>query len=88
MRAVFAAEKVQPEYLLPAPDVSEGEPTASFRILSLEALVRMKLTSFRDKDRVHLRDLLDVDLIDAGWCERFPAELAARLQLLVDNPES
>jgi len=36
----------------------------SFRVLSLEALVRMKLTSYRDKDRMHLRDMLDVGLID------------------------
>jgi hypothetical protein len=39
----------------------------SFRLLSLEALVRMKLTAFRDKDRTHLRDLIEVGLVDAGW---------------------
>lgn len=84
---VFAGEKVRPEYVLPAPDVEECELSASFRLLSLESLVRMKLTSFRDKDRMHLRDLLDVGLIDAAWRERFPPELAARLQELLDNPE-
>jgi hypothetical protein len=47
----------------------------------------MKLTSFRDKDRVHLRDLMDVGLVDAGWLERIPAALRARLQALLDNPE-
>jgi hypothetical protein len=31
--------------------------------------------------------LLDVGLIDASWCRHYPAELAARLQLLVDTPE-
>ena len=40
----------------------------------------MKLTSFRDKDRTHLRDLIDVGLLDATWPARFPPELAARLQ--------
>jgi len=84
---VFAAEKVRPEYLLPAPDVHESEESAQYRMLSLEALVRMKLTSFRDKDRMHLRDLLEVGLIDAHWCRRLPAELAARLQELIDHPE-
>src|SRR5471030_155117 len=54
---VFAAEKVRPDYVSPTPDVSESEETETFRLLSLDALVRMKLTSFRDKDRVHLRDL-------------------------------
>jgi hypothetical protein len=46
----------------------------------------MKLVAFRDKDRVHLRDMLDVGLIDQSWCNRFPPELAARLQELIDNP--
>jgi len=48
----------------------------------------MKLTSFRRKDQVHVLDMLDVGLIDATWCARFPPELAARLQELVDNPDS
>jgi len=42
----------------------------------------MKLTSFRLKDRVHLLDLLDVGLIDEGWCDRFPPELGARFREL------
>jgi hypothetical protein len=45
------------------------------------------LKTFRDKDRTHLRDLLEFGLIDANWCERFPPELAARLQILIDSPE-
>ncbi len=84
---VFAGEKVRPEYVLPAPDVAESEPAASFRLLSLESLVRMKLTSFRRKDQMHLLDLIDVGLIDATWPQRFRPELAARLQELIDNPE-
>ena len=47
----------------------------------------MKLTSFRDEDRTHLRDLIDVGLIDATWPARFPSELGQRLQLLLDNPD-
>jgi hypothetical protein len=84
---VFAGEKVRPEYLLPTPEVSESEESASYRMLSLESLVRMKLTSFRRKDQMHLLDMIGVGLIDATWCSRFPAELAARLQELVDHPE-
>ncbi len=84
---VFAAEKVRPDYTAPAPDVSESEETETFRLLSLEALVRMKLTSFRDKDRVHLRDLIDVGLVDSSWLERVPVAFRARLQELLDNPE-
>jgi hypothetical protein len=47
----------------------------------------MKLTSFRDKDRTHLRDMLEVGLIDQSWVKRFPTELSARLQQLIDSPE-
>lgn len=87
VHVVFAAEKVRPEYPLPAADVSEAEEAAFFRLLSLDALVRMKLTSFRDKDRMHLRDLIEVGLVDEGWRERLPAELAERLQRLLDDPD-
>jgi hypothetical protein len=84
---LFAGERVRSNDALPAADVSESEPTPAFRVLTLEALVRMKLTSYRRKDQVHLLDLLDVGLIDASWKARLPAELAARLQELIDNPE-
>ncbi len=55
-------------------------------MIELEPLVRIKLTAFRDKDRVHLRDLAKVGLIDASWPRRFPQELADRLQLILDTP--
>jgi hypothetical protein len=42
--------------------------------------------SFRDKDRVHLRDMIDVGLIDATWPMKLPSELGARLQSLLDMP--
>lgn len=87
VHVVFANEKVWQEYLCPAPDVSEAKPTATFRVLDLMALVRMKLTSYRDKDRTHLRDMIDVGLIDATWAPRLPPELAGRLQVLLDTPE-
>jgi Nucleotidyl transferase AbiEii toxin, Type IV TA system len=84
---VFASEKVRADYAATVPDVSESEATETFRLLSLDALVRMKLTSFHDKDRVHLRDLMDVGLVDASWLERVPPTLRPRLQELLDNPE-
>ncbi len=83
----FAAEKVRPEYLVSAPDVSESEVTPTFRLLRLDALVRMKLTSFGDKDRMHLRDLIDVGLVGQATCAQLPNELRARLQELFDHPE-
>src|SRR6266852_4485415 len=87
VHVVFAGEKVRPDYVLPAPDVAEAEQASLFRVLTLEALVRMKLTSFRDKDRTHLRDFLEVGLIDETWVNRLSPEIGARLQLLIDTPE-
>jgi len=87
VHVILAGERVRPDDLVPAPDVTESENTPSFRLLSLEALVRMKLTAFRDKDRTHLRDLISVGLVDEAWLSRLPAPLKPRLKELLDNPE-
>lgn len=87
VHVVFAGEKVRAEYVEPAPDVAESEMADQHRVLSLDALVRMKLTSYRRKDQVHLLDLIDVGLIDASWLSRLPVALAPRLQELLDNPD-
>lgn len=89
VHVVMAGEKVKPEYEAAAPDVVEfakpGE--GNVRVVTLEGLVRMKLTSFRDKDRTHLRDMLEVGLIDQEWVRRLGGTLGARLQQLIDTPE-
>ena len=87
LHVVPAGEKVRPDNLLPAPDVTDSEPGDQFRLASLDAVVRMKLVSFRDKDRTHLRDLLELGLVDESWCARLPAALADRLRQLILNPE-
>jgi hypothetical protein len=87
VRVIFAGERVRPDYALPAPNVDESEPTETFRVLRLDALVRMKLTSNRDKDRTHLRDLISVGLVDESWRLKLPEELAVRLQSLLDTPD-
>jgi hypothetical protein len=87
VRIVFAGEKVRSQYAFPAPEVDESKPTATFRVLNLESLVRMKLTSFRRKDQVHLLDMIDVGLVDTTWVGRLPAELGTRLQELLDDPD-
>jgi hypothetical protein len=87
VHVIFANEKVRQEYTAPAPAVEERVRDKTFDVVSLEALVRMKLTSFRDKDRTHLRDMLDVGLIDQSWTSRLPSELGSRLQELIDDPD-
>jgi hypothetical protein len=83
---LFAGEIVREGDSATAPEIEESVPAAEFRVVSLEALVRMKLTSFRLKDRVHLLDLIGVGQIDQSWPARFPSTLAERLQDLIDNP--
>jgi hypothetical protein len=87
VHVVFSGEKVREDYVSVVPDVAESESFDAFRVLALEALVRMKLTSFRDKDRTHLRDMIGVGLIDASWPARFTRELSSRLQELLDTPD-
>lgn len=84
---VFANEKVRPQEPLPHPDVSESEDAGAFRVISLDALVRIELTAFRDKDRMHLRDLIDAGLLDERSMAKLPAILSNRLRQLLDNPE-
>jgi hypothetical protein len=84
---VFAGEMVRTGEPAPNPDVTEVEQAEHFRVLSLDALVRVKLTAFRDKDRVHLRDLIEVGLVDSKWLQRLPTVLAQRLQALLESPE-
>jgi hypothetical protein len=83
---LFAGEQVRVNDPATAPDVADSERGAEFRVVSLQALVQMKLTAFRLKDRVHLLDLIGVGQIDQSWTARLPPELAARLQQLLDNP--
>lgn len=87
---VIAGEKVRPEYAAAAPGVEEAQTPsgAGVSVVALEALVRMKLTSFRRRDQVHLLDMIEVGLIDASWTQRLGPELGARLQQLIDTPEA
>jgi hypothetical protein len=88
IHVVFAGERVKPDSLAPSPELNEADETGPFRVVDLEPLVRMKLTSYRLKDQVHLLDMIGVGLIDETWPSRFQPELAGRLQTLLDNPES
>jgi hypothetical protein len=88
VHVIFANEKVRKEYSSPAPGIEERIRDEQFDVISLDALVRMKLTSFRIKDRMHLIDMLEIGLIDQGWTIKLPPDLADRLQTLIDNPDA
>ena len=84
---LFAGEKVRESYPLPTADVTERELADDYHVVALEALVRMKLNSFRRKDQVHLQDLISLGLIDASWLSRCIPEHAVRLRQLLDDPD-
>lgn len=87
VHVVFAGEKVKQASLTKSPGIDEIDNKGDFRVVALEPLVQMKLTSYRDKDRTHIRDMIGVGLIDASWPAKFPPELAERLQQILDDPE-
>jgi hypothetical protein len=87
VHVIFADEPVKADSPVPSPGVDEYDGSGDFRVLKLEPLVRMKLTSYRRKDQVHLLDMIEIGLIDATWPTRFEPPLGERLQALLDDPE-
>jgi hypothetical protein len=87
VHVIFAGEKVREEYPEPVPNVEPFEVIQAARTLPLESLVRMKLTSFRRKDQVHILDMISIGLIDESWCQRYSGELSTRLRELLDDPD-
>lgn len=87
VHVVFAGEKVRDEYPEPVPNIDEYAMMQDARTLKLNALVRMKLTSNRDKDRVHIRDMISIGMIDESWLDQFSSELRVRLKQLLEDPE-
>ena len=83
---VWAGEKVRPEYELPSPPIAERqELSAGLPVVSLPGLVRMKLLSYRDRDRVHLTDMIEVGLIGREMLAGLTLELARRLEVLLSE---
>ena len=83
---LFAGEVVKPNDPVAAPDLSGTDAHEGYRIVDLDRLITMKLTAFRLKDRVHLRDMIDVGLIDASTAARVPPVLRPRLEQLLADP--
>lgn len=86
---IWAGKKVRPSYLHEAPSVDEAvfDPEG-FWVLDLSALIRMKLTSLRDMDRVHVADLLRVGMIDEAVRAALPRDLIERLDAIAEAMEA
>ena len=88
LHIIFANEKIRPHYANPAPDPSQTHwVDDGFRVIDLLPLLIMKLTAFRDKDRTHLRDMLELNMITPELDAALPPELRARLDELRANPQ-
>ena len=86
VHVLFAGKKVREEYSDPVPDIDEYALIDDARKLPLDKLVKMKLTSFRDKDRVHIREMISIDLIDESWLSKYVDPSRSRLKELLDDP--
>jgi hypothetical protein len=78
---VFIREKVRREYLEPVPEFTKPTVTKEGILLApVSDLVRMKLTSFRLRDKVHLLDMDSVGLITPEIEHSLPDALRSRLE--------
>lgn len=76
---LFVNEKVRPEYLEPVPASPPAKTREGIFLAPAADLVRMKLTSYRLKDRVHIQDLDAVGLISPEIEAQLPDLLRNRL---------
>jgi hypothetical protein len=78
---ILVNEKVRPGDFEAVPDFSDPvEAEEGILLAPVSDLVRMKLVSYRLKDRVHIQDLDRVGLISPEIEAELPAELRARLE--------
>ncbi|MFN0136077.1 MAG: hypothetical protein ACKVS9_08170 [Phycisphaerae bacterium] len=78
---LYAGEKVRPSDPHPTPTMAEVVQSArGFPIVTLPALLRMKLIAFRKHDQVHVEDMLRVGLITPEVRAQIPADLLPRLE--------
>jgi hypothetical protein len=80
---IFSGEKVRPSYVVPAPPIQPERKIIQGKevmVIPLADLVRMKLTSFRLKDQVHLKSIDSVGLITDTIEQKLPPELLLRLK--------
>ena len=86
IHVVLTGEIVKPDDFEPNPDIEPMTRANNFQTITLEALVRMKLNSFRRKDQVHVLDMISVGLVDESWLDLYPDPIRNRLKDLLDDP--
>jgi hypothetical protein len=77
---IFTNERVRAEYVDVVPSISHpARSKRGYWIAPVPDLVRMKLTSFRLKDKVHIQDLDSAHLITSEIEDSLPEALRGRL---------
>jgi hypothetical protein len=80
---IFSGEKVRPNQATPNPPILPEKKVIHGRevlVVPVSDLVRMKLSSYRDKDRVHIRSMDAAGLITREVEKGLADELRGRLQ--------
>ena len=78
---LFAGERVRPTDLEPVPGLSDpGVDDQGILVTSVGSIVRMKLISFRQRDKTHIIDMDSVGLITPEIEAGLPDALRERLQ--------
>lgn len=67
--------------------IDDVESIDGMTVIPLESLVEMELKANRAENGMHLRDLIDVELVDDTWPQKYQPELPKRLQALLDDPD-
>lgn len=87
VHVLYANTRLRDSDVLETPSIEESRFFGEMRVIDLKPLVEMKLNSNRDKDRMHVRDLIEVGLVDVSWLKIVAQPLANRLQEILDTPE-
>jgi hypothetical protein len=85
---IFSGERVRPNQAAPNPPIAPEKKRihgGEVMVIPVADLVRMKLSSFRLKDQVHIKSMDAAGLIAAEVEAKLPAELATRLQHVRDT---
>src|SRR5580658_982861 len=80
---IFSGEMVRPNQAAPNPPIAPERKRihgGGVMVIPVADLVRMKLSSFRDKDRVHVRGMDAAGLITPEVEAKLPGGLSTRLQ--------
>jgi hypothetical protein len=85
---LFSGEMVGRNQAVPNPPITTEKKRihgGEVMVIPVADLVRMKLSSYRDKDRVHVRSMDAAGLITPEVEAKLPSELSARLQHVRDT---